>query len=544
MSVQHAPVQRHTGDLPTPLQYDARRGTTSASVLHWSHNLAPGITLLERYRGALVGLATGDALGAALEFQAPGTFTPVHDMVGGGPFDLKAGEWTDDTSMALCLAESLVETGRFDAGDQLRRYVAWWRTGRLSSRDACFDIGTTVQQALERFDLTGSTIAESTDPSRAGYGSLMRLAPVPLFYAAHRAEAIARAGESSMTTHASPDARDACRLMAALIVGALQGRDKEELLRSTFFESFVESVIPLSPRIAEVAAGSFARKQPPAIRGTGYVVESLEAALWAFAHSTSFRGGALLAVNLGDDADTTGAVFGQLAGTYYGVSAIPAEWRARLAHLEVIEGFAARLFAKAIAPTGPRKHVLDLTSGASFGRLNEMLSTIGARIPARAQVRPLGYRQPDEYSLRDFVGLCGLDRHFASTPGAWQTADAEGHTWSLLGLLDVDERPGLLLVDAKASGADLQGSAAAAVAAAYFVASSGLNAVLLFLGFTGDLFFSDPFVDPKAFESKIRQHLASVVPPDLVGKRVPHKSGGSMSILIGSLPVLEPSGEL
>jgi ADP-ribosylglycohydrolase len=506
--------------------------------------LPRSITLLDRYRGALVGLATGDALGTTLEFQAPGTFTPLHDMVGGGPFGLKAGEWTDDTSMALCLAESLIDAGRFDAEDQMRRYLSWWRTGRLSSHGQCFDIGNTVRLALERFEVTGSAFAGSTDPGKAGNGSLMRVAPIPLFYAAHRAEAIARAGESSTTTHAAPEARDACRVMAALIVGALQGRAKEELLGSTFFESFVESVDPLSPRIAGVAAGSFARKQPPDIRGTGYVVESLEAALWAFAHSTSFREGALLAVNLGDDADTTGAVFGQLAGAYYGASGIPAEWQARLAHLDLIEGLAMKLFAKAIAPIGKRKHVLDLTSGGSISGLNEILAAAGARIAKRAQVRPLGYRQPDEYSLPDFVSLCGLDHHFTKTLGAWNTTDAQGPTWNLLGLLEINERPGLLLVEAKASAEDLNGSAETAVAAAYLVASCGLDAVLLFLGFTGDEFFPDQFSDPEAFESKVRHHLADLVPPAVVGKRVPHKSGGSMSILIGSLPVQEPSGRL
>jgi ADP-ribosyl-[dinitrogen reductase] hydrolase len=507
--------------------------------------LPSAITLLDRYRGTLVGLATGDALGATLEFKAPGTFTPLHDMVGGGPFDLKAGEWTDDTSMALCLAESLIETGGFDAADQMRRYLRWWRTGRLSSRGDCFDIGNTVRQALERFEVTGSVFAESDDPARAGNGSLMRVAPVPLFYAAHRAEAIARAGESSTTTHASPDARDACRVLAALIVGALQGRDKDELLRSTFFESFVESVGPLSPRVAEVAAGSFARKQPPAIRGTGYAVDSLEAALWAFGQSTSFRGGALLAVNLGDDADTTGAVFGQLAGAYYGASGIPAEWRARLAQLDLIEGLAARLFDKAIAPIGRRKHVLDLTTGASIGRLNEILGTVGAHIARPARVRPLGYRQPEECSLIDFVNLCGFDHQVTTTIAASKTIEIERPAWSLLGLLEVDGRSGLLLVEAMARADDLKEDAATpAVAAAYIVASCGLDAVLLFLGFTGDAFFPDQFANPEAFASSVRHHLGDLVPPNLVGTRIPHKSGGSMSILVATLPVQEPSGQL
>jgi len=97
-----------------------------------------------RYRGSLLGLATGDALGTTLEFSPPGSFTPIADMVGGGPFSLRPGEWTDDTSMALCLAESLVQCRGFDPRDQLERYLRWYRTGYLSSNGRCFDIGATV----------------------------------------------------------------------------------------------------------------------------------------------------------------------------------------------------------------------------------------------------------------------------------------------------------------------------------------------------------------------------------------------------------------
>ena len=135
----------------------------------------------ERYRGCLLGLAVGDALGTTLEFCRPGSFTPITDMVGGGPFRLKPGQWTDDTSMALCLASSLTERGGFDARDQMERYVRWWREGYWSSTGRCFDIGNTTSAALSRFQKTGDPFAGSTDPHAAGNGSLMRLAPVPLF---------------------------------------------------------------------------------------------------------------------------------------------------------------------------------------------------------------------------------------------------------------------------------------------------------------------------------------------------------------------------
>jgi hypothetical protein len=252
-----------------------------------------------------------------------------------------------------------------------------------------------------------------------------------------------------------------------------------------------------------------------------------------------------MAVNLGEDADTTGAVFGQLAGAYYGVQAIPAEWQDRIAHRGLIEGLAAKLFDKATSPRGSRKHVLDLTSGVALDRLNGILQTVGARIRNGGPVRPHGYRQPDETSLPDFVRLCRLDQHFTDTLGAWQsTEESSGPTWNLLGMLDVDGRPGLLLVEAKTCAAELNGSSEAVVAAAYLVASCGLDAVLLYLGFTGDDYFPDHFADADAFSATVRSHLSQLIPPEMVGKRVPHKSGGAMYVLVDALPVREVSGRI
>lgn len=145
--------------------------------------VAAGALGPDRYRGALLGLACGDALGTTLEFKPPGSFAPIHDLVGGGPFGLQAGQWTDDTAMALCLAESLVERRDFDPLDQLERYVRWWRHGHLSSTGTCFDIGVQTAAALRSFERTPSPEPASPDPELAGNGSLMRLAPVPLFYA-------------------------------------------------------------------------------------------------------------------------------------------------------------------------------------------------------------------------------------------------------------------------------------------------------------------------------------------------------------------------
>ncbi len=298
----------------------------------------------QRYRGALLGLAAGDALGTTIEFQPPGTFTALIEIVGGGPFRLKPGEWTDDTSMALCLAESLIECNGFDSVDQLKRYVRWYRQGHLSSTGKCFDIGGTTASALRLFESSGEPYCGSTSPHSAGNGSIMRLAPVPLFFARDPVDAINKSADSSRTTHGATEAVDACRYLGALIVGAVTGASKEELLASMYTPiTGYWKQHPLTQSIAKIAAGSFKNRQPPLIRGTGYVVNSLEAALWAFYTTNDFRSGCLAAVNLGDDADTTGAVYGQLAGAFYGAIAIPENWRNQLAMRETIEMLADRL---------------------------------------------------------------------------------------------------------------------------------------------------------------------------------------------------------
>ena len=307
------------------------------------------VTTLDRFRGCLLGLAAGDALGTTLEFKSPGTFEPIDDMVGGGPFRLEPGQWTDDTSMALCLATSLIEREGFDANDQMERYLRWWREGYLSSNSRCFDIGNTVRDALSRFERDSDPYAGSTDPDAAGNGSLMRLAPVPMCYLGEPIEAISRAADSSRTTHGARTAVDACRYFASLLVGALDEVGKETLLSAGY--SPVEGLWehePLVEEIARIANGSFKARNPPEIAGTGYVVDSLEAALWAFHRTDNFRDGALLAANLGDDADTTAAIVGQIAGAYYGASGIPDGWREKLTMVDEITSMADHLHELAL----------------------------------------------------------------------------------------------------------------------------------------------------------------------------------------------------
>ena len=287
-------------------------------------------------------MAAGDAVGTTVEFKTRGSFDPVTDMAGGGPFGLKPGQWTDDTSMALCLAESLIEKQGFDARDQMERYVRWYRDGHLSSTGHCFDIGNATSSALHRFERTGEPLSGSTDPHSAGNGSLMRLAPIPMFYYPNAEQAVFNASDSSRTTHGADECLDACSLYAYMLFKALDGTPKEAIL---FGAENIKLMEGMSPKIQAIAAGEYRDKTEDEIRGSGYVVGSLEAALWCFHKTDAFRDAILNAVNLGDDADTTAAVCGQIAGAYYGESGIPPEWLGRLAMVDLIRSMADKLGA-------------------------------------------------------------------------------------------------------------------------------------------------------------------------------------------------------
>lgn len=297
---------------------------------------------LDRRRGCLLGLAIGDALGAAVEFESPGDFEPVVGFRDGGPHRLAPGEWTDDTSLALALADSISQ-GKWDLNDQASRYVAWWKNGTYSVNGRCFDIGLTTKTALEKFVSEGDARKSGDIHVRScGNGSIMRLAPVPIRYCdlfPDRIEELANlASESSLPTHAGAQCLSACRYLAVVLAALMQGQSREEVLSPDWPPlQMLRQGTPWHPEIDHVTKGAFRNQNPPQITGSGYVVRSLEAALWAFHKATSFREAVLKAVNLGEDADTTGAVCGQLAGAYWGEKGIPSEWLSGLAKRDMIE---------------------------------------------------------------------------------------------------------------------------------------------------------------------------------------------------------------
>ena len=281
-----------------------------------------------------MGLAVGDAVGTTVEFRERGSFPPVTDLTGGGPFQLPVGAWTDDTSMALCLGHSLLAAGGTDHRDQMERYRRWMQDGYMSSTGDCFDIGGTVSAAIQSYLTYGEPVAGSTHPRSAGNGCIMRLAPTVLFGWPDVSRAIRIAAESSVTTHGAAECVDGCRVLAGVLCRALAGHDKEDVLLggAASFQG--------EPALMQLAQGAWRTKERDAIRGSGYVVEALEAALWSFDRSDSYEEAILKVVNLGGDTDTTAAICGQIAGAFHGVDGIPESWRQKLVMGEQIQQLA------------------------------------------------------------------------------------------------------------------------------------------------------------------------------------------------------------
>ena len=299
------------------------------------------IDFLSRARGALVGLAVGDALGTTNEFQPAGSFEPITDMVGGGVFDLEPGQWTDDTSMALCLADSLLAQGRYDSFDVMERYDRWRKDGYRSSTGTCFDIGNQVMRSLWDFEVNQRVPRTAQRTTSAGNGAIMRLAPVVIAGFEHREirEIVATAGLSARETHYSVEAEAATEVFAALLVGALLGWAPEHIINVGWAST--------GPAFDEVAARVISTD--PAERAawekdtSGYIVNGLRLAVHGLLDFGSFDEAVLAIANMGGDADTNAAIYGQLGGAYFGVEAIPASWRSTLYQGEEIDELARAL---------------------------------------------------------------------------------------------------------------------------------------------------------------------------------------------------------
>jgi len=298
-----------------------------------------------RLKGCMLGLAIGDAMGAPVEFMKRGTFEPVTGYRSGGKFRLNAGEWTDDTAMALCLAQSLIECNGFDPNDQLDKYLQWMDSGYMSCTGKMIGLGNTVMRSLLRYRRTKQPYTDIKHEKFSGNGSLMRLAPICIYYAKEPDKAVHYAALSSKTTHGSPIAVDCCRYFAYVILKIVHGVEKYTLFSDCFISETYEyfSAEPLHEKLDSIIRCEYISKREDEIQSSGYAIHSLEAALWSFYHTNSFEEAILKAVNLGNDADTVGAITGQLAGAFYEIGNIPDGWVAGLSKGAMISEIAERL---------------------------------------------------------------------------------------------------------------------------------------------------------------------------------------------------------
>lgn len=284
---------------------------------------------LDRFQGCLVGLAVGDALGGPLEFMGADEIVaqydgPVREMVGGGWLNLHPGEYTDDTQMALCIAESIVERQAFDMADVARRFLAWYDSQPK-------DIGNITRLALQTlkrgvpWQEAGRLAHQQTGGRSAGNGSVMRCAPLALYRWRDYRQLVADSIDSSRVTHWDDLACYGAAALNLVIAELLQGRRQGAVGLAT------ERLGGLAPAVAQRLSG-VEKKSKADLQPTGFVLDTLEAAVWCWQHAGSFEEALVTAINLGGDADTVGAVCGALAGADFGLANIPSRW------LDVLEG--------------------------------------------------------------------------------------------------------------------------------------------------------------------------------------------------------------
>ena len=347
-----------------------------------------------KYRGCLLGVATCDALGATVEFQARGSFETLTGLSTGGKFDLRKGEWTDDTSMTVLAAESILLTDGFHPHDQMQRFAQWYDEGHLSATGECFDIGKCTLKSLQawrRATKDGTNITTSTKElfgpcteEANGNGTLMRLAAVPLAFRNDPAVAVANAERLDKSTHGGDHATSACRAYTLMVISALSGANKETVLNAYGDTEEMHDTIK-----SILVDRSYASKPRDEISAGGWVVPALEAALWAFYTTETFVDGALACANLGDDADTIAAIYGALAGAFYGEDAVPEEWLAELAHRKLLVTLADSLlgFAEGTSQADLYKGIYP-----SIKKMEEGLQ----RIVSRSRPGPRGYKSAEE----------------------------------------------------------------------------------------------------------------------------------------------------
>jgi ADP-ribosyl-[dinitrogen reductase] hydrolase len=290
-------------------------------------------SIQDRCYGSFFGSIVGDALGAPVEFKARDSFEHITDMKHNYTFDLKAGGWTDDTSMMLCLSESLINNGKIDLKDNLRLYSMWFRKGYLSSKPGfCFDIGKTTSISIRDFEETGIIESKYNSINNSGNGSIMRLTPIPIYYNTDLNKCLEECELSSKSTHTSKLCIEGCKILGCYLYLLINGCSKDTIIDKVNKQLNQE----FSEEFSDILSGNFLNKTRKEIKSSGYIIDSLEAALYSFMKFNNFSESVLFAVNLGNDADTVACITGMICGSYYGIRNIPVKWIQILHHQELL----------------------------------------------------------------------------------------------------------------------------------------------------------------------------------------------------------------
>jgi len=307
---------------------------------------AASVDMHERMLGCLLGAVAGDALGVPVEFRSREQLSadPVVGVRGHGTYNQPPGTWSDDSSLLLATADSLIHNG-YDPPDMMARFLTWLKGQAYTPHGSVFDVGIATRSAIARH-AQGAPASEwgGRDERDNGNGSLMRIAPLSLFVHAETPAEIVRCSvEVSGLTHAHPRSQLCCAYFSLLLAVLTTGRPLAGAMAQA--SRLVAPFVPEAERavLGRILDGSVVEAPASEIRGSGYVVHCLEASLWCAANEPSYERAVLAAINLGEDTDTTAAVTGALVGAMYGRRAIPEEWLRVLASREYVEGICARL---------------------------------------------------------------------------------------------------------------------------------------------------------------------------------------------------------
>lgn len=301
--------------------------------------------IFQSFFGCIFGAISGDAFGAVLEFQERHSIPVLESMSSGGIHNVSKGEWTDDSSMLLCLMQSIIDNEeKFDLHDQINNYQKWYKKGFLSTRNYCFDIGISTRNALDYYNIFNK-FKETNLEHLSGNGSIMRLAPVPLYYNDYQT-ALNYSLQSSLTTHQSELCLDGCLLLSSLIhlITYKQIKNKDELL----YSDFIQKLPFQTEKFKELISFDFLKLTYEEIPNSGFVLDTLISAIWCFYHTDSYKDSIIKSANLCGDADTIACVCGQISGAFYGFESIPKEWLNNLHKYTLIFEMSKNLYTKSL----------------------------------------------------------------------------------------------------------------------------------------------------------------------------------------------------